>query len=193
MAWRHRFHLIGIGIGLVLLGILVTSEIPEFSLVKKTVGRESDLLPRGTLAPDFRLLTVQGHEFSLKQHQGKPTVLIFASPTSNYSKELKEELLKLKSTALQSHLVFVQGKGNSQTLSAEVQQLEDQISKRFPVVQDTARSVFGVYKVRDVPTTYQIDEKGKIRALAVGVPLSLELVQAIEANILSTQRPAGKG
>ena len=193
MAWQHRFHLIGIGIGLVLLGILVTSEIPEFLLVKKTVERESKLLPRGTLAPDFRLPTVQGHEFSLNQLQGKPTVLIFTSSASNYSKELKEELLKLESVALQKHLVFVQGIGDSQTLPAEVQQLEDQISKRFTVVQDTARSVFSAYKIRDVPTTYQIDKEGKIRALAIGVPHSMELVLAVEANILSISRPSGEG
>ena len=194
MARQYRFNLIGLVIGIMLLAVLMASEIPRFSLVKRTIGLEDRLLPQGMLAPDFRLPTVQGKTLTLEQLRGKPAVLIFESATCTACNELKTELLKLKSAGLQSHLVFMmQGKRGSQTLSAEVQQLEDQIVKQFPVVQDTASSVFGAYKIRDVPTTYQIDEEGKIRALAVGVFSSLELVEAVEANIRSTQRLEGKG
>lgn len=193
MGRQYRFHLIGLVVGLVFSGVLATSEIPEFPLVKRIIGQEGTLLPQGTPAPDFILPTVQGKILSIDQLRGKPAVLIFTSTTCEACDELKAELLKLKSADLQNHLVFMQGKDDPQALSSEGQQLEEQIGKRFPVAQDTAKSVFHAYKISMVPTTYQIDEKGKIRSSAIGVSRCLELVQEVAAEIISTSRPAGKG
>lgn len=192
MGWQYRFHWIGLVGGFMILGTLVTSEVPEFPLIKRIIGQEGTLLPQGTPAPSFLLPTVQGQTLSLKQLRGKPAVLIFTSATCEACDELKTELLKLKSTDLRSHLVFMQKKDDPQVLSHEVQQLDEQIGKRFPVAQDTAKSTFDAYKISAVPTTYHIGEEGKIRASAIGVPRCLELVQEVAAEITSTSRSTGK-
>ena len=189
---RYRFHLIGIIIGLVSFCVLATTELPEFSLIKRTVDWKDRLLSKGVPAPDFHLPTAQGKEFSLKQLTGKPFVLIFASSSCKHSNELKRKLLNIEWPNLQNHLVFVhKGKGDSRALPPEIKQLEERISKLFPVIRDTARSMFEMYKIRGVPTAYQIDKEGKIWTSSVGLPGSLELVQKLEQQILSAQQPTG--
>ena len=115
------------------------------------------------------------------QGEDDPQVLSSEVPsaTCEACEEPKMEQLKLK-------------KDDPQVLSSEMQQLEGQIGERFLVAQDTAKSAFGAYKISVVPTAYQIDEEGKIRASAIGVSRSLELVKEVEIKILSIPRPAGK-
>lgn len=50
----YRFHLIGLIVGLVLLGVLVTAEVPEFPLLQQPVGQEDGSLREETRAADDR-------------------------------------------------------------------------------------------------------------------------------------------
>lgn len=54
MVQQYRFHLIGLIVGLVLLGVLATAEVPEFPLLQQPVGQEDKSLPEETRAADDR-------------------------------------------------------------------------------------------------------------------------------------------
>lgn len=54
MVRPYRFHVIGLIIGLVLLGIMATAEVPEFSLLQYPPGQEDKSLPKKTRAADDR-------------------------------------------------------------------------------------------------------------------------------------------
>ena len=50
----YRFHLIGLIVGLVLLGVLVTAEVPEFPLIQQPGSQEDGSLREETRAADDR-------------------------------------------------------------------------------------------------------------------------------------------
>lgn len=50
----YRFHLIGLIVGLVLLGVLVTAKVPEFPLLQQPVDQEDESLREETRAADDR-------------------------------------------------------------------------------------------------------------------------------------------
>ena len=54
MVRQYRSHLIGLIVGLVLLGVLATVEVPEFPLLQHPTGQEDESLPQKTGAADDR-------------------------------------------------------------------------------------------------------------------------------------------
>jgi peroxiredoxin len=191
----HKPVLIGGALALVFAGLLAASAPPASPLLQRVVVRGDSRLPRGTLAPDFQLPTRQGKTLGLEQFKGRSSLLIFVTPTCPYCKKLKEELLGRGLPDLQNRLAFISREkpGELQGVPAEVQQLEARITGLFPVLQDSAGSVSGAYKVQGVPTSYWMDEQGKVRASAVGMPEGLKLVDGLVAEVVERgTRTAGE-
>ena len=191
MILKDKYVLLGSVLAGLLLGVLAFSDPSKSSLLQRKVNRNPNQLSQGTLAPEFRLPTAQGEILSLEQLKGTTAVIVFVTATCPYCKTLKEELLDQGLPDLGNRLVFVsQGNGDLQKYSPEIQQLESRFATLIPVLQDSTGKVFEAYKVLGVPTAYQLDEKGKVNVSGIGVPNSLELVQRLVEEVLSSQKRA---
>ena len=191
MILKDKYVLLGSVLAGLLLGVLAFSDLPKSSLLQRTVNRNPNRLSQGTLAPEFRLPTAQGEIMNLEQLKGMTSVIVFVTATCPYCKALKEELLNQGLPDLGNRLVFVsKGNGDLQKYPPEIQQLESRFATMIPVLLDSTGKVFEAYKVLGVPTAYQLDEKGKVNISETGVPNSLELVQRLVEEALSSRKRA---
>ena len=174
-------------LAIILIGALTFTDSPDSSLLQRTVISNGSGLPRGTAAPDFQLASVQGKRMSLNDLKGKSAVLVFVTRTCQYCTDLKENLLDQDLPDLNNRLVFVNSSKNKlHDLSPEIQEFETQLANLYPVLLDSTQSVYLAYNVRGVPTTYLIDEEGKIVASEVG-PGGLGIVRRLIEEILETR------
>lgn len=188
MILKDKSVLLGSVLAGLFLGVLAFSEPPKSSLLQRAVNRNSNQLSQGTLAPEFRLPSAQGKILSVEQLKGTTSVVVFVSATCPHCKTLKEELLDQGLPDLGNRLVFVsQGNGDLQKYPPEIQQLESRFATLIPVLQDSTGKA---YKVLGVPTAYQLDEKGRVNGSGIGVPNSLELIQRLVEEVLSSQKRA---
>lgn len=184
----HKPILIGGALALLFVGVLAFKDLPNTSLLQRTVIKEDGRLPKGTVAPDFQLPNVKGQTMKLEDFKGEVSLLIFVSPTCPYCKQLKEALVNKGIPDLKNRLGFITTKSrSSQELSKEVQELEVEIAALFPVLQDSAGAVFEAYRTAGVPTSYLLDKEGKVIDSAVGAPESLKLAQKLVDQALAVQ------
>ena len=101
--------------------------------------------------------------------------LVFVSSHCAFSQDLKQQLIDQHSS-LAERLVFIND-FDERELPEETQKLDDTFQTRFTVVQDTTGETFQAYSVRSVPFMYWIDESGKIKDSAAGLPATLRLIR----------------
>lgn len=188
MQLKDKPVLIGAALAALLLAVLIFGDSPESALLQRTVDRDPRRLSRGDLAPAFTLATARGDTLSLGQLRGGPAVLLFVSPTCPHCKKVKEALLAQSLPDLGRRLVLLTpGTGDLQGLPPEIQELETRTASLFPVLQDSAGTLFAAYGVEGVPTAVLLDAKGKVRALDRGEEGSLKLTGQLVAEVLSAR------
>jgi peroxiredoxin len=131
-------------------------------------------LPKGTLAPDFRLPRLDGGELSLAEHQGRQVLLIFSDPACQPCDELAPFLEQLHRT--DSHLaVLMVSRGDREANQAKAAQHR----LTFPIALQRHWEISREYGMFATPIGYLIDEQGTIAAqVAVGTEAILALASA---------------
>ena len=130
-------------------------------------------LPRGTIAPAFRLARVDGGELALDAYRGRQVLLVFSDPDCGPCNQLAPELERLhrSSSALQ---VLMVSRGDLETNRRKVS--EHQLT--FPVVIQHRWEISRHYGIFATPIAYLIDEQGIIIAdVAVGGDAILALTK----------------
>jgi alkyl hydroperoxide reductase subunit AhpC len=120
-----------------------------------------------SIAPNFSLKDIDGNNWSSDKHfTGKFTIVLFWATWGNDSIEMidtVEELRKrYQAQGLEAVGVCVEQQTISDTLRARI--IETIKTKRlsFPIIFDDQLRTFRQYNVIAVPTTFVIDEQGKI-------------------------------
>ena len=165
-------HVAGCTFGIVCIILVFSIDKPHSALIQWT---SIDSLPWRSEAPDFSLQSETGDLIDLSAFRGTNVGLIFISSRCAFSQDLKQQLIDQHSS-LAEHLVFIND-FDERELPEETQTLDDSFQARFTVVQDTTGETFQAYNVRGVPHIYWIDESGKIKDSATGLPATLRLVQ----------------
>ncbi len=121
----------------------------------------------GCLAPDFKLVNLNGREVRLSDYRGEPVILNFWT----YCSACKEELPYIQSAydnrgSLAPGLVV---------LAVNVTQQPDQVEQfvsyygyTFEFLLDTWATVASDYYIHEIPTTFFIDKNGIIQDIQVG-------------------------
>jgi peroxiredoxin len=122
----------------------------------------------GTHAPDFRLNSLEGEPFSLKEALADgPVVLVFlkvSCPTCQYALPFYERLFK---NYKDKHVRLV---GVSQNNAQETAAFAREFGVSFPLLLDDTRSypVSNAYGLTNVPTIFWIGTGGEIELYSVG-------------------------
>ncbi|WP_051291511.1 TlpA disulfide reductase family protein [Fictibacillus gelatini] len=132
---------------------------------------------QGNLAPDFTLTTLQGKKVTLSDFKGKTVFLnLWASWCGPCRAEMPEmERFYKNYGGKKVEIVAVNLTSSDSTQNAADFAKENGIT--FPVLLDKNGRVGEMYKAFTIPTTYIIDQKGKIKHKYIG-PMSYETMKS---------------
>ncbi len=166
-------HATGCAFGIVCVILVFSIDKPQSALIQWT---SLDSLPWRSEAPDFSFKSETGDLIDLGALRGTNVGLVFVSSRCAFSQNLKQLLMDQHSSdQIAKRLVFIND-FDERELSEETQKLDDTFRAWFTVIQDTTGETFQAYSVRSVPHIYWIDELGKIKDSATGLPATLRLV-----------------
>jgi thiol-disulfide isomerase/thioredoxin len=144
--------------------------------------------PEQTLAPDFKLATLEGQEVALSALKGKVVLLDFWATWCAPCREAIPHLIDLHKTFRQNGLEVIGmsvDKGEGETVRRFVKSMDIPYS-----IIITPEGVQREYGVVSLPTTILIDREGKIRQKFVGFTseISKQLTGMIEE--LTAEKPS---
>jgi peroxiredoxin len=132
----------------------------------KTVEMASDPLI-GQKAPGFQTQFLNDEDFKLSDHKGKVIVLDFWATWCGPCVRALPELLKATSGFNQNKVaLFAVNQGESSKVISNF--LKKKQLQALSVIMDETRMIGGDYKVKGIPKTVVIDQKGIIRHVHVG-------------------------
>jgi peroxiredoxin len=141
-------------------GPLVVFVVLLFFGCQRRAERETDL-PIGSVAPDFRLETVDHTRFYLNQQRDRVVVLVFWITTCQVCKREMVELAKLHDDLASQQLQIAAICGDPENLDA-VHQIVGGLGIQYPVLLDHGGEVGKRYHAGTFPTTVVVDQEGRI-------------------------------
>jgi len=123
-------------------------------------GVSRDGLPRGTVAPDFNLTDQYGQPQRLAAYRGKPTALLFGSPSCGPCRLLVPQLHDWAKKHPDISVLWLNAATEEESL-----RFVSEVGASLPVAPYTPESkLLDKYKVRVTPFIFMLDEVGVIRA-----------------------------
>jgi cytochrome c biogenesis protein CcmG, thiol:disulfide interchange protein DsbE len=173
----------------VLVGLLVLSGVWLIA------GRDTGSVPTVTEvkpydAPAWTLNNLDGVPVSLDDFKGKVVLLNFwatwCEPCKEETPALEAAYQKLKDQGLVIVGVDLYNAERSRSYSVQdVRQFANRYGVTYPIVLDESGSVGQAYAVHPIPTSYFIDQQGKVRYLKVG-QLNMSDVERIFRSLQAT-------
>ncbi|WP_368775066.1 TlpA disulfide reductase family protein [Bacillus aerius] len=147
--WKKRM---ASAVLLVLIGLLAWN---VFGPKEPSIGLET-----GDKAPDFELKTLDGKTASLSDYRGKKVLLNF---WATWCKPCRTEMPDLNAIRSENDQVEVLAVNltNTEKSVDHVASFIDELKVSFPVLLDQ-KGIQARYQVLSYPTTYILDEKGRI-------------------------------
>lgn len=123
-------------------------------------------IPKGSLAPDFEALDLQGIPRRLSDFKGKVVMLYFwADWCPTCRKEFPETQAYYQKIQNNNFELLAINVAQPSKVSREFQQ---KYKATFPMLLDTAGTISRQYGVEELPTNYFIDPQGKVARRIVG-------------------------
>lgn len=146
-----------------------------------TSKKKGETLEVGNPAPDFELNTLSGDKLILTDLRGKKVILNFWATWCPPCREEMPEMQKFYNDTKSDVEIVAVNLTNSEKNKEDVKEYIDKYGYTYPIPLDGKGKVRNTYQVIAVPTTYFIDEEGKIIKIHPG-PMNYELMEeAIEA------------
>ena len=150
------FLYFGLGIG---RGETVSQSIPP--------GRQLISAPSvGLPAPDFELNDLNGEAWRLRDTRGKVTLINF---WATWCAPCRLEMPTIQERADQYSSELAVLAVNFDESPEQVQSFVDKLSLHFAVLLDPGAKVQDLYRVRGYPTSFFVDETGKVRFQHIGI------------------------
>ena len=145
-------------------------------LVGQSLFKTQEVLKPGSEPPAFELADLQGEVHNLDSYIGKPLIInfwgTFCPPCRNEMPALQAEYEKWQGQGLE--LIGI----NLSEDRVSVQQFASSVGAKFPILLDRNKRTEKRYGLKEYPTTYFIDAKGKIQDIVVGGPMSEEDIES---------------
>ncbi|MCY7502781.1 TlpA family protein disulfide reductase [Bacillus pumilus] len=155
---------------LVLIGLLVWNLLEP---KEPAIGLE-----KGDQAPDFELKTLDGQTASLSDYKGKKVLVNF---WATWCKPCKTEMPDLDAIRSEYDQVEVLAVNLTTTEKSEdhVAAFADELKLSFPILLDQ-KGIQARYQVLSYPTTYILDEKGRIMSVKHQMLTKKEIEQELD-------------
>jgi peroxiredoxin len=140
--------------------LLLLASAIIFSIVNK---KDQKVLAVGDTAPDFELVDLDGNKHRLSDYKGKGVFLNFwgtwCGPCKREMPHMENLYKEFEEKGV--HILAVNIKGSD----LKVEAFRNQYGLSFPIAIDKLESVKGAYNILPLPTTFFINEKGKIERI----------------------------
>ena len=137
---------------------------------------EEGVLP-GNLAPDFRLMGLNGQNIVLSELRGSPVLLNFWATwcgPCRVEMPLIQEIYEDSGWSEQGLVILAVDGGET---ASKVQEFMNVNGLSFTALLDNNNSVFKNYNIRAIPTTFFIDKEGIIKVVKMGTFRSREQIE----------------
>ncbi|WP_342509790.1 thiol-disulfide oxidoreductase ResA [Sporosarcina sp. FSL K6-2383] len=137
------------------------------------------VLAVGDKAPNFELVDLDGNKHRLSDYKGQGVFLNF---WGTWCGPCKKEMPHMES----QHVAF-EGKGvqilavNIAEPTLKVEAFRDQYGLTFPIAIDKDKSVKEAYNIVPLPTTFLINEEGKIEKIITSEMTEAEIISYLES------------
>lgn len=129
-------------------------------------------LEKGAIAPAFRLRSMEGRWYTLKEYKGKKNILLFAwMPTCKFCEKAIPYVEKIHKKYKKGVQVLSVTRLSDYRMRPLIEEEIKKYKMTFPVLlSEDASDSFGFeYKIARVPTLWLIDKDGKIRKVIEGI------------------------
>jgi cytochrome c biogenesis protein CcmG, thiol:disulfide interchange protein DsbE len=183
ISWfRDRKRWVAATVVLMSLGIAwaAASRIPDAEIPGEEIASPQE----GFLAPDFRLETIDDGAVTLSTLRGRVVVVnLWAS----WCPPCRAEMPALQAVYedFEAQGLAVLGVNMTyQDSEAEAASFAAKLGLTFPIALDYSGEIAGSYRMRALPTTFFIDERGIIRQVLVGGPLNEATIRSVVKDML---------
>ena len=173
MKQRLAIGIIVLLIGFVAINYFVKNDV-QYGVTSEGTGLDSNEVP-----PQFLLKTIEGNELSLEEYKGKKVILNF---WATWCKPCREEMPAFEAFKQQRDDVVVIAV-NMTYKDSSVEKVNEFLTTNdltFPVVLDEKGDVSKAYNVINIPSTYFLDEEGKIIQRVEGAVKIDQLTQYVK-------------
>ena len=166
--------IIGALIGAVVYSMLVPEKRAEYGVIDEGEGLEVGQVP-----PQFKLKNLAGEDVTLDDYKGQKVILNF---WATWCEPCREEmpLFERVDQANDDVVVLAVNMAHQDSGSEKVEAFLAKQNLTFPVVFDETGDVANAYKIINLPSTYFIDEEGKISNKVLGQVEETALLQYLE-------------
>ncbi len=165
--------------GLVLVAVLALLGLVAFQMTR-TGPLKAGQVGNGQPAPDFKLTTFDGEEFTLSELTGQGQVVV-VNFWASWCKPCEEEAPHLENAwrHYRAQGVIFLGVDYVDTETSARRYIE-RFDITYPNGPDLGTQISHDYRVQGVPETFIVDQQGIVRKLFVGPVTQADLARAIE-------------
>jgi len=156
----------------------------EFASVMEKIIKEKEVVGASlwNKPPDFTLVSTEGESFHLYDSIGEKTILVtFLSVRDIFTRQIIEVMKSVYSRYKREdiEILRIAVKNNRE----EITKFKKDYYVKFPILVDKRGDVAKLYNVTEIPTTFVINKKGKIRY--VNTKTSLDTLNAVLTKLKS--------
>jgi len=164
-----------------LVGIAYVATLPAAPKVSESADLASlEIAPtQGALAPDFSLLNLEGERITLSELRGQPVMInLWATWCAPCRIEMPHIQDRFERYAGEGFLVLAVDFDEPANVVAE---FRDELNLTFDLLLDPGAEIQELYRNRNYPSTFFVDENGVIQVQHIGVMTEGQLDENLAA------------
>jgi len=139
---------------------------------------------KGFKAPDFELTTLVGQSIHLADLEGSPVIINFWASWCPPCQSEMPEFEKFYQEYQEKGLTVLAVNSTSQDELQAIYTFVANENLTFPILLDNDGSVFNLYQIQALPTTFFIDKNGMIKQIVIGGPISIATLRSYGIQLL---------
>ncbi|HLS66725.1 MAG TPA: redoxin domain-containing protein [Pseudogracilibacillus sp.] len=124
-------------------------------------------LKKGNIAPDFELELMDGEVVKLSDYKGEKVLLNFWATWCPPCRAEMPDMQKFHEES-EDGVILAVNFGETKHQMEQVEEFLDEFDVTFDVLKDEENDVSSIYEVAALPTSYFIDEEGRIHDVVKG-------------------------